>query len=96
ILAGSWSGRSGGGFNIAFTITDSATVIHGTGTITPPGQAALNMTVSGTRVDTTFSLSLINSQFISAFYTGVLHAGQLSGVLNNSGFSNETLIMTSP
>ncbi len=95
-IAGSWTGTSATGFGIAFTITDSAHIVAGNGTMSATGLTTLGLTINGTHTDTTFSLNLVNTSFQTAFYTGVVHSNQLIGVLNNSGFSNEALTMTRP
>src|SRR5438105_14311819 len=88
-IAGSWNGTSAGGFIVAFTILETSHQIQGNGTITASGNPALGLTISGTHLDSTFSLNLVNAAFQSVFYTGTVRGGQLHGVMNNSGFSNE-------
>jgi len=84
-MAGSWLG-SASGLDLSMTLKDNSGKISGSGSFAVPG-AALKINVSGTRADTTVTLTLSAQEYQPAQYVALMmNDTTVSGTLNGSGF----------
>nr|PZN90624.1 MAG: hypothetical protein DIU52_07500 [bacterium] len=92
--SGTWTGVVTGG-TITLTLAEQAGgTITGAGSIQGTAGAA-SVTVTGTHVHPSISLTLRSTGFEDANYTGqFVNRNTISGHLNGSGFNNVTLTLT--
>jgi len=84
-MAGHWLGTASG-LTMDWDLKDNSGQLSGTGDFSVPS-AALSVNISGSRADTTVSLTLTAAGYQPATYNGLLLSDTLvSGTLNGSGF----------
>ena len=89
---GSWSGSSGG-ISMSLTLSQSGTSVTGSGQISGGGNT-IPLTASGTYVEPDLSLTLSSAGFQPTVYAGSLSHGTITGTLNGSGFTNQSMTLT--
>lgn len=91
-LAGTWVGTLGPG-TISATMTDKKGTVAGSAAI-DVGTLLCAPSIAGTRTATNFTITFTCSGFVPFTYTGTVSATTLSGALQGSGFTGETLTLT--
>ena len=91
-LAGRWVGTFSYG-TMSMTLTQSGQVVSGSATMTGGG-SSMNFGVSGYLHNPNLTLALTESGYYDVTLTGTLSGDKITGQLNDSGFSGETVALT--
>jgi hypothetical protein len=86
VISGSWSG-SGGGVNVALSLTQSSQSVSGNGSMSGPSGAAA-LSVTGSFTNPNFSLTVSSPGDVNFNSAGTLSENSMTGVVSGSGFNH--------